>query len=128
MGAAFALLSGALLAFSFPKFGHPTVAFVALTPLYVALSGWTGRAHQFRGVSARRGFMLGLMTGVVHYTGTVYWTSDTVATFGGLPWLVAIPVAFLLVFYGGRGAAGAGCGTGRGCRGSARRSCAPGDR
>jgi apolipoprotein N-acyltransferase len=99
MGAAFALLSGALLAFSFPKFRHPAVAFVALTPLYVALSGWTGRAHQFRGVSARRGFMLGLMTGVVHYTGTVYWTSGTVATFGGLPWLVAIPVAFLLVFY-----------------------------
>jgi apolipoprotein N-acyltransferase len=35
----------------------------------------------------------------VHYTGTVYWTSDTVATFGGLPWLVAIPVTFLLVLY-----------------------------
>ena len=43
--------------------------------------------------------MLGLITGVVHYAGTVYWTSGTVATFGGLPWLVAIPVTFLLVFY-----------------------------
>jgi apolipoprotein N-acyltransferase len=65
----------------------------------VALAGWTGRANQFRGVSARRGFSLGLITGVVHYTGTVYWTSATVATFGGLPWLVAIPVTFLLVLY-----------------------------
>jgi apolipoprotein N-acyltransferase len=70
-----------------------------LTPLYVALAGWTGRDHQFRGVSARRGFTLGLITGVVHYSGTVYWTSGTVATFGGLSWLVAIPVAFLLVLY-----------------------------
>ena len=70
-----------------------------MTPLYVALAGWTGRDHQFRGVSARRGFTLGLITGAVHYSGTVYWTSGTVATFGGLPWLVAIPVAFLLVVY-----------------------------
>ena len=92
-------MSGALLALSFPKFGHPALAFVALTPLYVALSGWTGRSNQFRGVSATRGFTLGLLTGVVHYAGTVYWTSGTVATFGGLPWLVAIPVAFLLVLY-----------------------------
>jgi apolipoprotein N-acyltransferase len=98
-GNALALLSGALLALSFPKFGHPAVTFVALTPLYVALSGWSGRALDVRGVSARRGFTLGLLTGIVHYAGTVYWTSGTVATFGGLPWLVAIPVAFLLVLY-----------------------------
>ena len=43
--------------------------------------------------------MLGLITGAVHFAGTVYWTSNTVATFGGVPWLVAIPVAGLLVFY-----------------------------
>lgn len=75
------------------------MAFIALTPLYVALTGWTGRPGAWRGVSGRRGFALGLITGVVHYAGTVYWTSDTVATFGGLPWLVAIPVAGLLVGY-----------------------------
>jgi apolipoprotein N-acyltransferase len=98
-GYGFALLSGALLALSFPKFGHPAVAFVALTPLYVALSGWTGRAGDIRGVTARRGFLLGLVTGIVHYAGTVYWTSGTVATFGGLSWFVAVPVAFLLVLY-----------------------------
>ena len=88
-----------MLALSFPKFGHPAVAFVALTPLYVALSGWSGRMNQLRGVTARRGFTLGLTTGVVHYAGTVYWTSGTVATFGGLSWFVAVPVAFLLVLY-----------------------------
>ena len=87
-----------LLALSFPRYGHPAFAFVALTPLYVALSGWTGRASR-PGVSATRGFLLGLLTGVVHFAGTVYWTSGTVATFGGLPWVVAIPVAGILVFY-----------------------------
>jgi apolipoprotein N-acyltransferase len=65
----------------------------------VALSGWTGRPNKLRGVSARRGFTLGLLTGIVHYAGTVYWTSGTVATFGGLSWFVAVPVAFLLVLY-----------------------------
>ena len=65
----------------------------------MALSGWTGHPNQLRGVTARRGFLLGVLTGVVHYAGTVYWTSSTVATFGGLSWLVAIPVAFLLVLY-----------------------------
>ena len=48
---------------------------------------------------ARRGFLLGLLTGVVHFAGTLYWTSGTVATFGGLPLAVAIPVAGLLVLY-----------------------------
>ena len=81
-----------LLALSFPRYGHPAFGFVALTPLYVALSGWTGR-RALPGVSVRRGFFLGLLTGVVHFGGTVYWTSGTVATFGGLPWLVAIAVA-----------------------------------
>ena len=93
------MLSGALLACSFPKFGHPIFAFVALTPLYVALSGWTGRSSFLPGVPIRRAFLLGLVTGLVHFAGTVYWTSGTVATFGGLPWLLAVPVAGLLVLY-----------------------------
>ena len=93
-----AAVSGVLLALSFPRYGHPAIAFVALTPLYVALSGWTGRGG-VQGVSTRRAFSLGLITGVIHFAGTVYWTSGTVATFGGLPWIVAIPVAGILVVY-----------------------------
>jgi apolipoprotein N-acyltransferase len=51
------------------------------------------------GKTFRRGFVLGLMTGGVHYAGTVYWTGATVQTFGGLPAPVAVVVALLLVFY-----------------------------
>lgn len=88
-----------LLALSFPRYGHPAVAFIALVPLLVALSGWHGRAGIIPGVSTRRGFMLGLIAGFVHYAGTVYWTGATVSTFGGLPVFVAVFVAGLLALY-----------------------------
>jgi apolipoprotein N-acyltransferase len=88
-----------LLALSFPKFGHPAVAFVAMVPLLVATSGWTGRGGEVPGVPARRGFMLGLLAGFIHFAGTVYWTGATVSTFGGLPVFVAVIVAGLLALY-----------------------------
>ena len=92
-------MSGVLLALSFPKYGHPAVAFIALVPLLVAISGWDGRDHVLGGVSARRGFTLGLIAGFVHFAGTVYWTGATVSTFGGLPVAVAVFVAGLLALY-----------------------------
>jgi apolipoprotein N-acyltransferase len=88
-----------LLALSFPKYGHPAVAFIALVPLLVAVSGWHGRAASLPGISTRRGFMLGLLAGFVHFAGTVYWTGATVSTFGGLPVFVAVIVAGLLALY-----------------------------
>ena len=94
-----ALLSGVLLALSFPKYGHPAVAFIALVPLLVALSGWSGRGITIPGVSTRRGFILGLIAGFIHFAGTVYWTGATVSTFGGLPVFVAVIVAALLALY-----------------------------
>ena len=89
-----ALLSGALLALSFPRYGHPAIAFIALTPLFVALAG-----SHCRGVSARRGFFLGLLTGIPYFAGTVYWTGGTVTTYGGLPLIVGVIVAGVLVLY-----------------------------
>ena len=94
-----ALLSGVLLALSFPRYGHPAVAFIAIVPLLVALSGWNGRSDAVPGVSTRRGFVLGLIAGFIHYAGTVYWTGATVSTFGGLPVFVAVIVAGLLALY-----------------------------
>ena len=75
------------------------MALAALVPLLVALSGWRGRPGVLPGVSARRGFMLGLLAAAVFYTGTLYWTGDTVRTFGGLAWPVAIAAMLLLVLY-----------------------------
>jgi apolipoprotein N-acyltransferase len=86
-----ALLSGVLLALSFPKFGHPAAAWLALTPLIVAVVR--------RPVTVRRAFALGWLSGVVCFTGTLYWLVETMTTFGGLATPLAVFAAGLLVAY-----------------------------
>jgi apolipoprotein N-acyltransferase len=88
---ALALLSGALLALSFPKFGHPAFAWIALAPLLVAL------AH--RPQPSRRAFSLGLTTGAVYFCGTLYWLVETMTTFGGLSTALAAFAAGILIAY-----------------------------
>jgi apolipoprotein N-acyltransferase len=86
-----AVLSGVLLALSFPKFGHPAFAWIALAPLLVAVTRRTQ--------PARRAFTLGLVAGVVYFTGTLYWLVETMTTFGGLPtWQAAIAAATLIAY------------------------------
>ena len=75
------------------------MAFVAVVPLLVALSGWRGRPGAYRGTTWRRGFALGVCTGVVYFGGTVYWTGAVVSTFGGLPQIVALLCALALALY-----------------------------
>ena len=81
------MLSGVLLALSFPKFGHGAVAWVALAPLLIALASARSGAH---------GFRLGYLTGAVSSLGLVYWTALVVTQFGGLPLPVGIAVMVLL--------------------------------
>jgi apolipoprotein N-acyltransferase len=89
-------LSGVLLALSFPRYGHPLLAWVALAPLIVALfeihSTWPG----FR---RGRAFLLGFVAGLGYFGGTVYWTGTVVSQFGGLSAPVGGVVAALLVAY-----------------------------
>jgi apolipoprotein N-acyltransferase len=66
---------------------------LALTPLIIALV----RPNAPR--TSRSAFVLGLLTGIVYFSGTLYWLVETMATFGGLPTPVAILVAALLVAY-----------------------------
>ena len=88
-----ALLSGILLAVSFPPFGHPAFGWIALTPLLAVL------AREQPAVGSSRAFGLGLVAGLVYFGGTVYWTGATVRTFGGLSLPVSILVAALLIAY-----------------------------
>ena len=94
-----ALLSGALLALSFPRFGHPAFAWIALVPLLIALSGWRGRVERLPGQTPLRAFLLGLVTGVLYFVGTIYWTGTVVRTFGGLATPVAVLAMVLLASY-----------------------------
>ena len=93
---ALALVSGALLALSFPRFGHPAFAWIALVPLLVALTGWNGRTP-----GARRSFLLGLASGFVYFAGTLYWTGTVIRTFGGIPLPAAVLGVCLLALYQG---------------------------
>lgn len=85
-----ALLSGALLALSFPKHGHPAFAWIALTPLIMA--AWQAS-------STRQAFFLGLLSGAVYFWGTLYWLIETMTTFGGLSVATAFVAALFLVAY-----------------------------
>ena len=86
-----AFLSGALLALSFPKFGHPALAWIALAPILVAVT--------YRRQPPRRAFLLGLVTGLVYFAGTLYWLVETMTTFGGLSAPLATFAAGVLVAY-----------------------------
>jgi apolipoprotein N-acyltransferase len=83
---ALAALSGALVALSFPKFGHPAVAWVALVPLLVAVAEGGGKGA----------FRLGYVSGAVSALGLLYWTSFVVVQYGGLSLPVGISVMALL--------------------------------
>ena len=85
-------MSGVLLAFSFPRFGHPAVAWVALSPLLVALM-------RPEGVRPSRAFGLGLAAGAIYFGGTLYWTPDVLRTFGGISLPLAVAAGSLLVAY-----------------------------
>lgn len=96
---ALALISGALLALSFPRYGQPALAWIALVPLLLAVSGWRGRPGSVPGQSPLRAFTLGLTSGVVYFVGTIYWTGTVIATFGGVPPPVAVFAMVLLALY-----------------------------
>lgn len=77
---------------------------MALLPLFIALAPPHGDARgavrgAIKGGTLLRAFKLGLVTGIVYFSGTLYWLTDVMVTFGGLPQLAAIPVAFLLIAY-----------------------------
>jgi apolipoprotein N-acyltransferase len=86
---ALASASGLLLTLSFPKFGHPAFGWIALAPLLVALAGGT----------LARAFALGLLTGVLYFTGTLYWITGVMATYGDMARWVAVLINAGLVLY-----------------------------
>jgi apolipoprotein N-acyltransferase len=56
-----------------------------------------------RARDTRDAFLLGLMTGVVYFTGTLYWITHVMAIYGGLPtWIAAVLngalIAYLALF------------------------------
>jgi apolipoprotein N-acyltransferase len=84
-----AVLSGALLALSFPSPGISPLAWVAFVPLLLAC----GRKDP------RKAFRLGFVAGLTAYAGILYWITIVVTTYGKLPWIVSVGVLSMLVSY-----------------------------
>ncbi len=83
------ILSGALLAFSFPSPGISPLAWVAFVPLLLACAR----------KSPGEAFRLGFISGLAAYAGILYWITIVVTTYGKLPWIVSIGVLSMLVSY-----------------------------
>jgi apolipoprotein N-acyltransferase len=84
-----AVLAGALLILSFPKWGTGAVAWIALIPLFHALTRLSGRW------AGRLAYVSGLVASV----GLLYWTGLVVVQYGGLsrPLGLAAMLALCLV-------------------------------
>lgn len=84
-----------LLALSMPKPALAPLGWVALAPLGLAVV----RASRRPAPRGPKPFLLGLGTGLVAFAGTVSWTSDVLAIFGGLNTALAWLLAALLIAY-----------------------------
>lgn len=84
-----AVLSGILLALSFPKPGLSLLAWVAFVPLLKSTSE----------VSPRNALKLGLIAGFTAYTGIVYWLVIVMNSYGKLPLFVSIPLMLVMATY-----------------------------
>jgi apolipoprotein N-acyltransferase len=81
---ALAVLSAALLVFSFPDFNLWPLAWVGFIPLFLAIA---------RRPSRGRAFLLGWITGTLFFYGSCYWLTHAMIRYGGIPtW-----VAYLLI-------------------------------
>jgi apolipoprotein N-acyltransferase len=83
---ALAVLSGSLLAASFPPIDLTFLAWIALVPLVLSL----------RGLSEKEAFQAGMIAGIVFFVGTVYWVTNSVHDYGHVPLMPAVLITLLL--------------------------------
>lgn len=81
-----AALSGLMLAAAFPRTGWDFLAWVALVPLFLAISGKTP-------IQAAR---LGLVFGVAHFSCVVYWVVIAMTVYGGVPKVLALAILVMM--------------------------------
>ena len=101
-----ALISAIFQILIFPLPGVYVLGWLALAPLLIALMRTQPVGELEIEGSARlqpatpwQGFLLGYVCGIVWYTGTCYWTYDTMRQYGGLNAPMALLVLFLFSCY-----------------------------
>lgn len=84
-----AVLTGLLLALSFPRPGLSILAWIAFLPLLYAI----------KGKSPAYSFKLGFLAGFVAYAGVFYWLNIVMTTYGKLPSPVSICLTLTMAAY-----------------------------
>lgn len=86
---ALAVVSGMLLALSFPKPGFSLLAWCAFVPLFMAIERAT----------PRQAFRFGFVAGIVAYSGIVYWLTIVMTSYGKLPQLFSVFMTLVMAAY-----------------------------
>jgi apolipoprotein N-acyltransferase len=89
-GFSLSLLSGLLLNFIFPRWELDLIAWVALAPLFWALTNSS---------TIKKSFLLGLSCGLVYFTGSCFWIINTMTHYGGLPFWISVLLLLVLTLY-----------------------------
>ncbi len=84
-----AALSGFLLVLAFPKFNFEALAWVALVPLLWAI----------RKETPQKAALLGFLSGIIFFTGLLYWIFVVLTYYGHLPPPVSVCILLLLTAY-----------------------------
>jgi apolipoprotein N-acyltransferase len=84
-----AVLSGLLLAASFPTLDLPFLCWVGLVPV-LSVTRSSSRTHAF---------WLGGITGLVYFGGTIHWVTSSIHSYGNLPLFPASLITLLLCSY-----------------------------
>ncbi len=85
----YAILSGLMLASTFPPLGFEALAWIALFPLLWALEGKDGSES----------FTLGFIAGFIAYAFIIWWVQVTMVNYGGIPGWAAWGLVILLAAY-----------------------------
>jgi len=86
---ALALLSGLLLALSFPRWELLPLAWFAFIPLFFAV----------RNESPARSFLIGWIAGLIYFSGTLSWVTISMTQYGKIPLPISYLLMLLLVAY-----------------------------
>jgi apolipoprotein N-acyltransferase len=83
------LISGILIVLSFPPFDYYPLAWIALVPLLLSI--WEK--------NAKMSFLLGMLTGLVYFLGTIYWVFHSMYFYGYISAPLSALILILLCLY-----------------------------
>lgn len=84
-----AIISGTVLILSFPPFDIFPLAWFGILPLLMAIYEKNSKSS----------FILGILSGVVFFLGTVYWVFHSMYFYGGIPLAIALMITVILAGY-----------------------------